>query len=142
MVDLVSVASGFLPYAQAEILLRRGTRAGILNFRLVAMKLDVSKVELGSVRDRWIAGGVALGNKLETPHSNNRDTGRTRRAALVTSQARECSQSHRILRIRQELLNCQRTRLISQSTRAYSGSQQHPDNRGTQSCSYRSICHA
>src|ERR1700722_17238280 len=120
MVDLVGVASGLLPYAQAEILLRRGTRAGVLNLRLVAVKLDVSEVELRSVRDRWIAGGVALGKKLETPHSNNRGAGPTRRAALATSQARECSQSHRILRIRQKLLNCQRTRLISQSTRACS----------------------
>src|ERR1700729_949933 len=59
MVDLVSEVSGLLPYAQAEIFLRRRTRAGIQNFGLIAVKLGVSEVESGSVCDGWTAGGVA-----------------------------------------------------------------------------------
>ena len=72
MVHLVSVVSGFLPYAQAEILLRWRTRAGVQNFGPIAVKLGVSEVELDSVRNGWSAGGVALGEKLKTPHSNDR----------------------------------------------------------------------
>jgi hypothetical protein len=141
MVDLVSGAPGFLPYAQAEILLRRRTCAGIQNFGLIAVKLVVSEVELGSVRDGWIVGGVALGNKLKTPHSNDRWAGRTRCAAQVASQTRQCSQRQGILRIRQDLPNYQGSRRFCQSTRACRRDQQHPNNRCAQSCSYRSMCH-
>ena len=68
MIDLVSGAAGFLPNSEAEILLSRRTRPGILNFGLIAVKLDISEVELSPIREGWIAGGVALGNQLETPH--------------------------------------------------------------------------
>src|SRR5580700_3853855 len=68
MVNLVSEVSGLLPYAQAEILLRRRTRAGIQNFCLIAVKLSVSEVELRSVCNGWTAGGIAQRDKLKTPH--------------------------------------------------------------------------
>ena len=91
MVDLVSGVPGFLPNAEAEILLRRHTRAGIQNFGLIAVKLVISPVELGSVRDGWIVGGVALGNELKIPHSNEGRAGRARFGAdQVASQLRGC----------------------------------------------------
>jgi hypothetical protein len=72
MVNLVSEVPGLLPYAQAKILLRRRTRAGIQKIGLIAVKLVVSTVELCSVRNGWIVGGVTHRDKLKTPHSNDR----------------------------------------------------------------------
>src|SRR5208282_2355069 len=92
MVDLVSEVSGFLAYAQTEIPLRRRTRAGIQNFGLIVVKLGVSEVELGSVCNGGIASGVALGDKLKTPHSNDRRAFPSRCAAQIASQTHRRSQ--------------------------------------------------
>jgi hypothetical protein len=59
MIDLIGRVSGFLPYAQTEILLRRRARARVQNFGLIDVILGVAEVELRSVRDGGRAGSIA-----------------------------------------------------------------------------------